>query len=218
MGSSRFTGGSWFDKEGQAKQIRLKLRVWLATPRLLPHVLLLLAKSDPLLQADMQRWRLEYLEQEPQVVGIPGFLRLMALYPEFRNVFYHRMGAISYPIRWLAPAMASLYLPTVDIGPGLFIQHGFATVVAARRMGANCWINQQVTIGFDTDSDGGAPVLEDNVTVYAGAKIIGGIVVGANAVIGANAVVVKNVPPDCTVVGVPARIVRRKGIKVDEPL
>ena len=75
---------------------------------------------------------------------------------------------------------------------------------------------QQVTIGFRDDSN--APSLGDGVTVNAGAKVIGGLHVGDRSKIGANAVVVKDVPPDVTVVGVPARIVRRNGLRVDEAL
>ncbi|KGN34565.1 serine acetyltransferase [Knoellia sinensis KCTC 19936] len=93
------------------------------------------------------------------------------------------------------------------MGPGLFIQHGFATIIAAESIGANCWINQQVTIGYSSRTD--CPVIQDNVVIAAGAKVIGSVTVGHDAVIGANAVVVKDVDPDCTVVGVPARVVRR---------
>lgn len=105
---------------------------------------------------------------------------------------------------------------TRDIGGGLIIQHGVATIIAARKIGKNGWINQQVTIGYTNDTD--CPTLGDNVTVGAGAKVLGDVTVGNNVVIGANAVVVKDVPDDCVVVGVPARIVRRDGARVDKPL
>ena len=113
-----------------------------------------------------------------------------------------------------------MFITTETIGEGLFIQHGFATVIAARSIGRNCWINQQVTIGFSNKDD--CPVLEDNVTINAGAKVIGGIKVGKNSIVGANAVVrqgitignnamigagavvVKNVADNTTVTGVPA--------------
>jgi serine O-acetyltransferase len=77
-------------------------------------------------------------------------------------------------------------------------------------------VNQGVTIGFTNDND--TPCLGDNVVIGAGAKVLGGIVIGSNVVVGANAVVVKDVPADCTVVGVPARIVKKSGVAVSEEL
>jgi serine O-acetyltransferase len=112
--------------------------------------------------------------------------------------------------------MSTLYIYTRDIGSGLFIHHGFATIISAKKIGRNCWINQQVTIGFSNDTD--CPTLGDNVIVYAGAKILGNVRIGDNSIVGANAVVVRDVPQNCTVVGVPAYIVRRNGVKVKESL
>jgi serine O-acetyltransferase len=140
----------------------------------------------------------------------------MSFYPEYRNLFYKRIGKIHLTINWLCPKMNTLFIATNDIGPGLFIQHGFATIIAAKSIGKDCWINQQVTIGYSNKTD--TPELGDNVVVNAGAKIIGKVKVGNNSTVGANAVVVKNVPDNCTVVGVPAYIIRRNGIKVKEGL
>jgi serine O-acetyltransferase len=109
--------------------------------------------------------------------------------------------------------MSTLFICTNTIGKGLFIQHGFATIIAAESIGENCWINQQVTIGYANKNE--TPILGDNVTVCAGAKIIGKVTIGSNAVIGANAVVVKDVPANCTVVGVPAYIIKKDGLKVE---
>lgn len=108
--------------------------------------------------------------------------------------------------------MPNLFINTKNIGPGLFIQHGFSTMISASKIGKNCRINQQVTIGYShkkTDS----PIIGDNVLIGAGAKVIGAVTIGNNSKVGANAVVVKNVPPNCTVVGVPARIVRKDGLR-----
>jgi serine O-acetyltransferase len=129
---------------------------------------------------------------------------------EFRNLFYHRLGQAGIPGKVAARLLALVYRPestlflwTEEIGPGLFIQHGFATIVSARRIGANCWINQQVTIGYDSNLD--LPVLEDDVVVSAGAIVVGGITVGRGAHIGAGAVVTKDVPAGMVAVGVPAK-------------
>jgi serine O-acetyltransferase len=103
------------------------------------------------------------------------------------------------------------------VGPGLFIQHGRSTGVIVQEMGSNCWINQLVSIGFK-QRNSNPPVLGNNVVVFAGARIYGDIRIGDNVIIGANAVVTKDVPPNCTVAGVPARIIKRDGRRVDEPL
>jgi serine O-acetyltransferase len=165
------------------------------------------------IRADIRRWLKEYQLSHGLLAGM---LFLLSHYKEFRNLFYYRVGPISFVLNLLCRKMSSLYLTTPEIGEGLFIQHGFATVVAAKSIGKNCWINQQVTIGFSNNNE--CPVLEDNVTVNAGAKVIGGITIGSNSQIGANAVVVKNVPADCVVVGIPAYIIKRNGKKVKEPL
>ncbi len=112
--------------------------------------------------------------------------------------------------------MNTLYIDTATIGAGLFIQHGFSTIIAAARIGQNCWINQQVTIGYSDVAD--CPTIGDNVKITAGAKVFGNITIGDNSIIGANAVVFKDVPPNCTVVGVPAYIVKCDGKKVKKPL
>jgi serine O-acetyltransferase len=188
----------------------------LSALRLLPHILLFFVAAErETIRADVKRWG-QVFDFDADDSLLWQFLWLLTMYQEYRNLFYYRVGYAGRPFYFLAPPMNTLFLPAHFIGPGLFLQHGFASVILAKRIGANCWINQQVTIGSDHRS--GAPVLEDNVTVNAGAKIIGNVTVGANSIVGANAVVVKNVPPNCTVVGVPARIVRRDGKRVDEAL
>jgi serine O-acetyltransferase len=188
----------------------------LSALRLLPHIVLFYVSPErETILADVKRWG-QVFGFEPDESHLWQFLWLFAMYPEFRNLFYYRVKRAGRLFYFLAPPMDTLFLPAHSIGPGLFLQHGFASVLLAKRIGANCWINQQVTIG--SDHRAGAPVLEDNVVVNAGAKIIGNVTIGTNSVVGANAVVVKNVPPNCTVVGVPARIVRRDGKRVDEAL
>lgn len=176
------------------------------------------------LAADARRW----VETERPAWRDAADVRLIGLlfaaYPEFRSVFHYRLmreaprryGPARLLLRRLWPGQVALFIKTPLIGPGLRIQHGFATIIAARRIGANCHINQQVTIGY-TGPDA-APVLGDRVTVFAGAKILGAVTIGDEVTVGANAVVVKDVPPRCTVVGIPARIVRRDGRRVDEAL
>ena len=196
------------------KKVYTKVVILLSAIRLIPHILLF--NFHPLknmIKYDVIRWLKCFKKVEHNQYG---FIYLMTFYPEFRNLFYHRIGFLHRPIKWLCPQMNTLFLCTAEIGPGLIIQHGFATIVSAKSIGKDCWINQQVTIGYTNDTD--APTLGDNVTIRAGAKILGGIHIGNNSIVGANAVVIKNVPENCTVVGVPAYICRRNGIKVNEKL
>ena len=145
------------------------------------------------------------------------FVRLMTFRAEYRNLFYHRAGALGKVLAFLCRPMPTLYIDTARIGPGLFIQHGFCTIIAAAEIGKNCWINQQVTIGFAKNATD-CPTIGNNVTISAGAKVLGKVNIGENSKVGANAVVVKNVPANVTVVGVPAYIVKKDGLRVQLPL
>lgn len=180
------------------------LRNTLCSPLLLP---LLFTDQREVIAADARRWS--------EVMGSVAFLALLRL-PEFRSLYLFRLRCGKSAGYLLARVLTGIYRPeatlhfNVDaVGPGLFIQHGFATIIAAERIGANCWINQQVTIGFKDKVN--RPVLEDDVVVHAGAKIIGGVTVGEGCTVGANAVVIRDVPPRHTAVGVPARYIPKRG-------
>ena len=102
--------------------------------------------------------------------------------------------------------------PKVKIGRRLVIEHFGPTVIhGLTEIGDDCVIRQGVTIGNRYhDRPAEAPKLGNRVDVGAGAKILGGIVIGDDVAIGANAVVLVDVPSGCTAVGVPARIVAKK--------
>jgi len=105
--------------------------------------------------------------------------------------------------------------PGARIGEGLFIDHGMGVVIGETSViGDNVTLFQGATLGGTGKEKGKRhPTLGNNVVVGAGAKILGDITVGDNVNIGANAVVIRDVPSNSTVVGVPGRIVRRKGKK-----
>lgn len=108
--------------------------------------------------------------------------------------------------------------PGAKIGKGLLIDHGMGVVIGeTAEIGDNCTIYQGVTLG-GTGKDVGKrhPTLGDNVMVGAGAKILGPVKIGSGSKVAANAVVLHEVPEDCTAVGIPAKVVRRGGQKVND--
>lgn len=160
-------------------------------PQILGYIFSLTVRKDTI------RWRTCY---SLNYSNFTAYLYLLTYYPEFRNIIYKRLKYKSI----LTPARKDLFLTTKDIGEGLFIQHGFSTVISAKRIGKNCWINQQVTIGHSNKTD--APIIGDNVKILAGAIVIGNITIGDNAIIGAGAVVVDDVPANSVVCGPKAKV------------
>lgn len=110
--------------------------------------------------------------------------------------------------------------PGAKIGKGLFIDHGMGVVIGETSIiGDNVTLFQGVTLGGTGKEKGKRhPNIGNNVVVGAGAKILGNITIGDNSYIGANAVVIKDVPPNSTVVGVPGRITKQDGKKLDVKL
>ena len=144
-------------------------------------------------------------------------------YGGFKALFRHR---IAHKMIFLAKAIASRTrrLTGVDIHPaakiagGVFIDHGVGVVIGeTAEVGSNVVIYQGVTLG-GTGKDTGKrhPTIQDNVMISAGAKVLGPITIGHDSKIGAGSVVLKDVPPHCTVVGVPGRIVRQNTERVDD--
>lgn len=108
--------------------------------------------------------------------------------------------------------------PGAVIGKGMFIDHGCGVVIGeTAEIGDNVTLYQGVTLG-GTGKDVGKrhPTLGNNVMVSAGAKVLGPVNIGDGCKIGAGSVVLKDVPPYCTVVGVPGRIVRMHGVKYND--
>lgn len=160
---------------------------------------------------DIERWNKTDISLHKKIA------LLLYTKKEFRNLFIYRnrypMKSRSHKIfcRWIKfwyRPIETLYIECSDIGGGFYIQHGFATFISAKSIGENCWINQQVTIGYN--SKGECPVIGNNVTVTCGAKVLGDIVLGDKMVVGANAVVVKSFPKgNAIIAGVPAKEIRR---------
>lgn len=177
----------------------------------------LASPQKELIKKDMDRWNDVLSDRvKPDTSYFKLLNRLLTDYKEFRSLILNRFkkppigikSAIAYVItKMLYKPLESLYISTYDIGGGLFIQHGFATIIDAESIGENCWINQQVTIGY---SGAYHPIIGNDVKILAGAKVVGKVTMGDNSVAGANAVVCKDVPANAVVGGVPAKIIKYK--------
>ena len=165
--------------------------------------------QQAVIDGDVTRWAdVLWITDRRQMLS-----KLLYIFPEFRSVYFHRLRSGNATGALLGRLAAHLWagIPDLDmsgtpIGPGLFVSHGQATILSAERIGANLWVHQGVTIGWDYRGDR-RPIVGDDVFIGAGAKILGAITVGDGARIGANAVVVSDVPAGATAVGIPARCI-----------
>ena len=133
--------------------------------------------------------------------------------------FRHNMKFIARYISQRARRKTGIEIhPGATIGNYFFIDHGTGVVIGETTIvGDNCVLYQGVTLGGTGNETGKRhPTLGNNVTVGTGAKVLGNIRIGNNVKIGGNSVVVKDVPDNCTVVGVPGRIIKRNGCRVFE--
>lgn len=143
------------------------------------------------------------------------------LYPSFKAILRYRVAHRLYLkkhyflARWVSQRAARKtgieIHPGATIGKGLFIDHGSGVIIGeTAELGDNVTLYQGVTLGGTGKEQGKRhPTLKDNVMVSAGAKVLGSFTIGENSKIGAGSVVLKEVPPNCTVVGVPGRIVKK---------
>ncbi|MCI7339014.1 MAG: serine O-acetyltransferase [Oscillospiraceae bacterium] len=155
-------------------------------------------------------------------------LEIFFLYPGLKAIRMHRRANWCYHhrmfflARWISQRAARKtgieIHPAATIGRRFFIDHGTGVVIGETTViGDDVMIYQGVTLG-GTGKDTGKrhPTIGNNVMIGAGAKVLGPFKVGDNSNIAAGAVVLDEIPPDCTAVGVPAHIVRRNGVRVDD--
>ncbi|MFP3154592.1 serine O-acetyltransferase [Lachnospiraceae bacterium ZAX-1] len=148
------------------------------------------------------------------------------LYPSFRVMLSHRKAHKRYEkghyfrarqISQRAARKTGIEIhPGAIIGEGFFIDHGSGVIIGETSIiGDNVTLYQGVTLGGTGKETGKRhPTLCNHVMVSAGAKLIGSFTVGENSKIGAGSVVLEDVPPNCTVVGVPGRVVKRNDTKI----
>ena len=150
-------------------------------------------------------------------------LEILLAYPGLHALWMHRLAhwlwqqgmpvlprLVSHFNRWLTGIEIH---PGARIGKGVFIDHGMGVVIGeTSEVGDYVTLYQGVTLGGTGKETGKRhPTVGENVVIAAGAKVLGPIVIGDNSKVGAGAVVIRDVPPNCTVVGVPGRVVMQEG-------
>jgi len=163
-------------------------------------------------------------ERDPAAKSL---MEVLINYPGLHAIWFHRIARYFYKKKWFVLArlisqIARFFThieihPGAKIGEGLFIDHGAGVVIGeTAEVGNNVTLYQGVTLGGTGKEKGKRhPSIGNNVVISAGAKVLGSFKVGDNVKIGAGSVVLKEVPPDCTVVGVPGRIVIKEGINLN---
>jgi len=176
------------------------------------------------LAADLRRARLLLNGSADGVSGLRLWLGVLS--PRFVPVLLCRLAHSFYRLKLglLAKAVSLLnfFLFGIEIavrcpiGKGLFLPHTQGTVIGAWSIGKNATIFQGVTLGAKeldfSYQESSRPTVGDGVTIGAGAKVIGGLVLGSDSRVGANAVVLNDVAPGSLVVGIPAKVVDRSGV------
>ena len=165
-----------------------------------------------------------YLARDP---AAKNPIEVLLLYPGVKAVCYHRGAHWCYEhkLMFLARMISQMgrhrtgieIHPGAKIGKRLVIDHGMGIVIGeTAEVGDDCLIYHGVTLG-GTGKDSGKrhPTIGNNVLIGTGAKVLGPFKVGDNSRIAANSVVLSEIPPDSTAVGIPARVVKRRGQKVD---
>jgi serine O-acetyltransferase len=173
-----------------------------STLRMIPHIILYMANRSKI-APDLEKYSADGC-------GIGAFIKVCTRQKVFRNLFYYRLGEyVSVFIKWMLPPDPTLHIWCPSIGPGAHFEHNYATYLNAERIGSNFYCLQLVTLGNDGKMQ--RPIIGNDVKIFTGATVFGGITIGNHVTIGAGAVVSKNVPDNCTVIGNPAYIVKKDG-------
>ncbi len=173
-------------------------------------------ESEAYIKQDMTRWANRLRIQDNQ--DFEKFERCFKTRQEFRSIVNYRISRwgdthLIQKFNSLMSKFASfafvqnLYLSCKDIGPGLYIEHGFSTIIFAKEIGENFHINQCVTIG---SGKGGIPKIGDKVSIHCNSVVIGGIEIGNNVTVAAGSTLVDSVPSNSVVASPKATIVRQK--------
>lgn len=166
-------------------------------------------------------------EQDP---AARTYLEVFLTYSGIHAIWAHRIAHAFYKRKlfFIARVISQLsrFFTGIEIHPGaqigrrFFIDHGMGVVIGETcEIGDNVTIFQGVTLGGTGNEKGKRhPTIKDNALISTGAKVLGSITIGENSKVGGGAVVVRDVPENCTVVGVPGRVVVQNGVRVRRDL
>ncbi len=172
-----------------------------------------------LLKSDIQAVK----ERDPAATNI---VEILLAYPGLHALWMHRFAHVMWQaglpvvprlLSHINRALTGIEIhPGAEISEGVFIDHGMGVVIGeTAEIGENVTLYQGVTLGGTGKEKGKRhPTIGANVVIAAGAKVLGAITVGEGARVGAGAVVIRDVPPGCTVVGIPGRVVAQAGERV----
>ena len=150
-------------------------------------------------------------------------LEVLLCYPGLHAVWMHRLNHRLWNRGLFTLARLGSHIsrcltgveihPAAKVGRRFFIDHGMGVVIGETTViGDDVTIYQQVTLGgTGKKKDKRHPTIEDGVVIGAGAKVLGNITIGKRTQIGSGSVVIKDLPPDCTAVGIPGRIITKNG-------
>lgn len=166
-------------------------------------------------------------EQDP---AARTYLEVFLTYSGLHAIWAHRIAHALYKrkLYFIARLISQIsrFFTGIEIHPGavigrrFFIDHGMGVVIGETcEIGDNVTIYQGVTLGGTGHEKGKRhPTIKDNVLIAAGAKVLGAITIGENSKVGSGSVVLRDVPDNCTVVGIPGRIVKQDGKRVSQKL
>lgn len=166
-------------------------------------------------------------ERDPAARSV---LEVVLTYSGLHAIWFHRIAHFFYKRRFFFIARVISQVsrfftgieihPGAKIGKGLFIDHGMGVVIGETcEIGNNVTIFQGVTLGGTGKEKGKRhPTVEDNVLIATGAKVLGSFTIGENSRIGAGSVVLREVPPNSTAVGIPAKVVIQDGQRVNHDM